>query len=139
MVAPREPERLLTRQIGDPHLPLCNFRVLSLHKRALTELYATMMANTIATSSMRNVRKLEFLVAIRETGKYVTSTVGGESYQTFFPAPLPPDPPLALDGELLQWLEKANRAIGRLDGISEMLPDTHLFLYQYVRKVGLPS
>ena len=75
----------------------------------------------------------------RETGQYITGTVGGESYQAYLPAPLPPDPPLALDGELLQWLEKANRAIGRLDGISDGLPDSHLFLYQYVRKEALLS
>ncbi|GMQ76740.1 MAG: Fic family protein [Gammaproteobacteria bacterium] len=75
----------------------------------------------------------------REAGRYITSTVGGESYQACLPAPLPPDPPLALDGELLQWLEKANRAIGRLDGISDGLPDSHLFLYQYVRKEALLS
>ncbi len=75
----------------------------------------------------------------REAGRYVTSSVGGESYQAYLPAPLPPDPPMVLDGELLQWLEKANRAIGRLDGISDGLPDSHLFLYQYVRKEALLS
>jgi len=75
----------------------------------------------------------------REAGRYISSTVGGERYQAFLPAPLPPDPPLALDGELLQWLEKANRAIGRLDGISDILPDSHLFLYQYIRKEALVS
>lgn len=75
----------------------------------------------------------------RTAGQYITSTVGGESYRAFLPAPLPPEPPLALNGELLQWLEKANRAIGRLDGISDVLPDTHLFLYQYVRKEALLS
>jgi Fic family protein len=75
----------------------------------------------------------------RETGQFVVSSVGGERYQAFVPAPLPPGPPLALDGELLQWLEKANRAIGRLDGISDVLPDSHLFLYQYIRKEALLS
>ncbi len=75
----------------------------------------------------------------REVGQYITSTVGGESYQAYLPAPLPPDPPLVFDGALLQWLEKANRAIGRLDGISDGLPDSHLFLYQYVRKEALLS
>ncbi len=75
----------------------------------------------------------------REAGRYIISTVGGERYRAFLPAPLPPGPPLALDGELLQWLEKANRAIGRLDGISDVLPDSQLFLYQYVRKEALLS
>ncbi len=81
----------------------------------------------------------KILIVNRTAGQYIASTVGGESYQAFLPAPLPPDPPLALDGELLQWLEKANRAIGRLDGISDVLPDSHLFLYQYVRKEALLS
>ena len=75
----------------------------------------------------------------RETGTYLASTVAGETYRAFLPAPLPPEPPLDLDGDLLQWLEKANRAIGRLDGISDLLPDTQLFLYQYVRKEALLS
>lgn len=75
----------------------------------------------------------------REVGQYIINTVGGKSYRAFLPAPLPPDPPLALDGGLLQWLEKANRAIGRLDAISDVLPDSHLFLYQYVRKEALLS
>jgi Fic family protein len=81
----------------------------------------------------------KILIVNRAAGQYITSTVGGESYKAFLPSPLPPDPPLALDGELLQWLEKANRAIGRLDGISDVLPDSHLFLYQYVRKEALLS
>lgn len=75
----------------------------------------------------------------RSTGSFIPCTLGGESYRTFLPAPLPPDPPLAFDGDLLQWLEKANRAIGRLDGISDVLPNTHFFLYQYVRKEALLS
>lgn len=76
---------------------------------------------------------------VRETGQYVKSSAGAESYRAFVPNPLPPDPPLSLDGELLEWLEKANRAIGRLDGVSEVLPNSALFLYQYVRKEALLS
>lgn len=76
---------------------------------------------------------------IRETGQYVTSTVAGERFQAFLPAPLPPAPPLGMEGDLLRWFEKANRALGRLDGISGVLPDSHLFLYQYVRKEALLS
>lgn len=75
----------------------------------------------------------------RQSGTYITSSVGNEKFQSFLPSPLPPEPPLALGGELLQWLEKANRAIGRLDGVSDVLPDSDLFLYQYVRKEALLS
>lgn len=36
-------------------------------------------------------------------------------------------------------LEDANQALGRLDGIASILPDTPLFLYMYVRKEALLS
>jgi len=75
----------------------------------------------------------------RTSGQSITCTVAGESYRAFLPAPLPPEPPLALDGELLGLLDQANRALGRLDGIAAVLPDTQLFLYQYVRKEAVLS
>jgi Fic family protein len=51
---------------------------------------------------------------------------------------LPPDPPLDLSG-LYQHLDRANLALGRLDGLTTLLPDTRLFLYLYVRKEALLS
>jgi Fic family protein len=73
------------------------------------------------------------------TGRYQTVDVGGEKVQAFVPASLPPDPPLAVDGGLHQDLEAAVLAIGRLDGISALLPDKTLFLYSYVRKEAVLS
>ncbi len=75
----------------------------------------------------------------RTIGEYLTSTTAGESYRAYLPAPLPPQPALEFDGELISHLEKANRAIGRLDGMAELLPDIQLFLYQYVRKEAVLS
>ncbi len=75
----------------------------------------------------------------RQTGEYIASTVGGESVQAFVPAPLPPVPPLEMSSELIRVLEKANHMLGRLDGISHVLPNVNLFLYQYVRKEALLS
>ena len=73
-----------------------------------------------------------------ETGRYATTTVGGETVRAFVPARLPPEP--ALDLSVLQGpLEKALLALGRVDGLSTLLPDTHLFLYRYVRKEALLS
>ena len=58
--------------------------------------------------------------------------------RAYIPPPLPPRP--ALDLELLyEKLEAANRALGRLDGVTSILPDTPLFLYMYVRKEALLS
>ena len=73
------------------------------------------------------------------TGQYVTSTAGGEAVRAFVPRALPPDPPIALDPELSHTLDHAHLALGRLDGVSGTLPDTHLFLYTYVRKEAVLS
>jgi Fic family protein len=44
-----------------------------------------------------------------------------------------------LDGQLQDLLEKANRALGRLDGIALLIPDIWLFLYFYIRKEAVLS
>ena len=73
-------------------------------------------------------------------GRQVVTAVAGEQVSAFVPPPLPPDPPVQLQlGRLYQALDKANRAIGRLDGVTSILPDTPLFLYMYVRKEALLS
>jgi Fic family protein len=71
-------------------------------------------------------------------GSYVSTTTAGETVRAFVPPPLPPDPPLDLGG-LYQHLDRANQAVGRLDGLTTLLPDTRLFLYLYVRKEALLS
>jgi len=73
------------------------------------------------------------------TGHYVPVSSVGEDVKAFVPHPLPPDPPLRLDDELGTLLDAASTAIGRLDGISIVLPDPHLFLYTYVRKEAVLS
>lgn len=72
-------------------------------------------------------------------GHYETSGVAGESVRAFIPPPLPPDPPLAITAELQDLIERANRGLGRLDGVARILPDPSLFLYTYIRKEALLS
>ena len=63
------------------------------------------------------------------TGRYeTTSVVGGERVKAFIPFPLPPDPPLHIDAALRDKLDAALLALGRLDSVTTLLPDTHLFL-----------
>lgn len=62
-----------------------------------------------------------------------------EGYEAFIPAPLPPDPPLTIDDELLKLLSDADRFLGRLDGVTQMLPNLDLFLMMYVRKEAVFS
>ncbi len=73
------------------------------------------------------------------TGYYLPISSAGESARAFIPQPLPPDPPLQIDGELGALLDAASTALGRLDGISLLLPDPGLFLYTYVRKEAVLS
>jgi Fic family protein len=74
-----------------------------------------------------------------ETGIAQVVTVGGEAVPAFVPHALPPRPPIAMDGGLQQLLEEAVLSLGRLDGVSTLLPDTSLFLYTYVRKEAVLS
>ncbi len=74
------------------------------------------------------------------TGHYVPlPSAAGEKARAFVPAPLPPVPPLKLDTEIQELIEKAMLALGRLDGLTTVLPDPTLFLYSYVRKEAVLS
>src|SRR4029079_13819122 len=64
---------------------------------------------------------------------------GGEVVRPFLPRSLPPDPPLQEQGTLREELDAALLALGRLDSVSTLLPDTSLFLYMYVRKEAVLS
>jgi len=63
----------------------------------------------------------------------------GEKAQAFVPAPLPPHPPIEWTPELRDKFDQALVALGRLDSVSTLLPDTALFLYMYVRKEAVLS
>jgi Fic family protein len=69
-------------------------------------------------------------------GRYVTQP---EGYRAFIPAPLPPDPPVALSADLPTLLSAADRALGRLDGSVYTLPRPDLFVFMYVRKEAVLS
>lgn len=73
------------------------------------------------------------------TGHYQDSIAGGVRCEAFVPNPLPPQPPLELPGKLQSRINQAMLALGRLDAISTLLPDAHLFLYSYVRKEAVMS
>lgn len=78
-------------------------------------------------------------MTLRGTGRaghYIQQPTG---YRAFVPSPLPPDPPLKLDGSLSALLSEADRALGRLDGSVLTLPNPDLFVFMYVRKEAVLS
>lgn len=71
-------------------------------------------------------------------GENIKSSIAGETYNSYLPKPLPPQPPLEMD-KIYPLLDAANVALGRLDGLSLILPDQSLFLYMYIRKEAVLS
>ncbi len=67
-----------------------------------------------------------------------SSAVAGEIYNAYVPMPLPPNPELDM-ASLYTLLDQVSTALGRLDGMSMVLPDPSLFLYMYVRKEAVLS
>lgn len=69
-------------------------------------------------------------------GRYVRQPNG---YQAFIPEPLPPEPPLQIDDQLIAILSRADQAVGRLDGVTAILPNPNLFVAMFVRREAVDS
>ena len=72
----------------------------------------------------------------KRAGYFMNSNVG---FKSFVPAKLPPEPPIQFDLEMQNLLSLADRKLGRLDGITQILPNPDLFVAMYVRKEALLS
>ncbi|MCU0649019.1 MAG: Fic family protein [Gemmatimonadaceae bacterium] len=76
----------------------------------------------------------------RSTGRFVlTTAVGNEAVRAFVPNPLPPTPPVDIDGALRHRLDRAHVMLGRLDALTSLLVDPRLFLDSYVRREAVLS
>lgn len=69
-------------------------------------------------------------------GFFMNSAAG---YKSFVPAKLPPNPPIQYDDELQGLLSLADRKLGRLDGVTQILPNPELFVAMYVKKEAVLS
>jgi Fic family protein len=75
----------------------------------------------------------------KRAGMLKTNLSGEAAYKSFVPSPLPPSPPIALDGEAVNLLVSANKQLALLNGCSSQIPDVNLFISMYVRKEALMS
>lgn len=73
------------------------------------------------------------------SGEFRLAQAGPDGYWTFHPRPLPPKPPLQISPSLQGLIDHANQALGRLDGVTLLLPDPDQFLYTYIRKEAVLS
>lgn len=76
------------------------------------------------------------MVSAARAGRYVEQIAG---YKAFIPNPLPPLPEIIMDQEMWNLLSQADRALGRLDGSTDALPNPDLFVFMYVRKEAVLS
>ena len=72
-------------------------------------------------------------------GDFRRVSAGGEEFYSYHPKPLPPSPPLVIDPDTQELLGRANQALGRLDGITLLLPDPDQFRSAYIRKEAVLS
>lgn len=77
--------------------------------------------------------------ASERSGRYLLAQDGPDGFWAFHPNPLPPAPPLKIDPGLQDRLDDGNQALGRLDGITLLLPDPDQFLYTFIRKEAVLS
>jgi len=72
-------------------------------------------------------------------GRYVQVAAAGEAFRAFVPAPLPPVPAIDWKPALRARFDGALVALGRLDAVTDLLPNAALVLYSFVRKEAVLS
>lgn len=73
---------------------------------------------------MNDVNKIQI-------GKYVKQS---EGYSAFSPNPFPPEDEMVISPKLHKKHDEAMRLVGKLDGITRLLPDKDFFLQMFVKK-----
>jgi Fic family protein len=72
-------------------------------------------------------------------GRYLKVATAGESFKAFVPSPLPPRPAIEWSPALRGRFDAALLALGRLDAVTDLLPNAALLLYSFVRKEAVLS
>lgn len=62
-----------------------------------------------------------------------------QGYTAFIPSPFPPAEGFSFDGPIVKKASEATRLLGKLDGITKLLPDLDFFLLMYLRKDAAAS
>ncbi len=76
---------------------------------------------------------------MKRSGEYISNLYGEAEYKSFRPTPLPPNPELKIDSDMVKKLVEANRDLMKLDTVAQYIPDVKLYILMYVRKEALIS
>ena len=68
---------------------------------------------------------------MNSVGKYISQP---EGYKAFTPEPFPPKDKFVFSDQLIKKHSEAMRVLGKLDGITELLPDKDWFILMFLRK-----
>lgn len=71
-----------------------------------------------------------------EIGKLRNQAAG---FKAFIPNPFPPKVGFDFDPNILNKNNEASRLLGKLDGITKLLPDADFFILMYLRKDAASS
>ncbi|MBF0914012.1 Fic family protein, partial [Candidatus Gracilibacteria bacterium] len=66
-----------------------------------------------------------------EVGKNIKQASG---FKAFIPSPFPPKNGYSFSPQIIEKANKATLLLGKLDGITELLPDVNYFIFMYIRK-----
>ncbi len=75
----------------------------------------------------------------QRAGIFVQQLSGDAAYQSFRPAPLPPTPPIQLNGPVTETLVRATARLAVLNSVAQRIPNINLFVSMYIRKEALMS
>jgi Fic family protein len=74
-----------------------------------------------------------------QQGKTLTHRIADEPFEAFFPNSLPPTPAVEETGDLRLACSLADQMLGRLDGLSALIPHPDLLISFYIRKEAVLS
>lgn len=72
-------------------------------------------------------------------GKYISNLKGEMEYFSFLPTPLPPEPKIIYDNELIDCMISATSNISVLNNVAKLLDNFDMYLALYVQKEALLS
>ncbi|MBR3732548.1 MAG: Fic family protein, partial [Spirochaetales bacterium] len=76
---------------------------------------------------------------MNRSGEFVINPKGEASYKSFRPTPLPPDPNIEMNDDMIGKLIAAKTELAKLETASNLIPNAELFISMYVRKEALLS